>query len=451
MVFKNFRLNIVVRVALLALTLGALLYCILSYRLTSAIIILSALTILQIGLLIRFLEKTNMELIRFLNAIRFDDFSVNYSPPRTGSAFDELNKEFTKVMKKFQELRAEKEANYHYFRTIVQHIGIGIISIRQNGEIEMINTAAKRLLRVNQLRHLTDLQLFSSELLRSLEQHKKGGKDLVKIEKDGEVTQLSVNIIELVIQGEIFRLVSLQNIHSELEEKEMEAWQKLVRVLTHEIINSVTPISSLAATAGEELMHYLCEDEDYCSIPKDDLEDIHLGVETIRKRSIGLINFVTDFRNLARVPEPKLKVFSVKEMFNRIALLMKAELEERNVQLSVLVDPASLQLTADPEQIEQVLINLIKNAIQAFGDQAEKYVKLTAAQGFSGKTIVQVKDNGPGIEEEAIKKIFIPFFTTKKSGSGIGLSISRQIMRLHKGNIAVQSDEKDGTLFTLTF
>jgi len=234
-----------------------------------------------------------------------------------------------------------------------------------------------------------------------------------------------------------------------LEEKEMEAWQNLVRVLTHEIMNSVTPISSLANTVEDELKIHL--DIDKPDLQKEDIEDLHLAVQTIQKRSVGLIRFVQDFRNLTHIPKPKINNLLVKEMIDQIMLLLKTEIKANNIKVNTTVEPADLTINADKELIEQVLINLLKNAIQAFEEHTNKLVEINGFINDKNRPVIAVKDNGTGIDEEALLKIFIPFFTTKKSGSGIGLSLSRQIMRQHQGVLAVKSKIDEGTEFELRF
>ena len=247
-----------------------------------------------------------------------------------------------------------------------------------------------------------------------------------------------------------------------LEEKEMEAWQNLIRVLTHEIINSVTPIASLATTINEDLGYYKQEIEEKANgseekilLPasyfEESLEDVHHAVKTIQRRSEGLIRFVKDFRNLTKIPHPDLQVVLVQDLIDSIFLLMNEEFKQYQVDFDLSIEPKDLQVMADQMLIEQVLINLIKNACQAVVEKEERKIHFRAYTGVTGKVIMQVEDNGVGINEEAIKKIFIPFFTTKKSGSGIGLSLSRQVMRLHGGNISAQSTLGDGTIFTLKF
>jgi two-component system nitrogen regulation sensor histidine kinase NtrY len=314
-----------------------------------------------------------------------------------------------------------------------------------------MNIAAKRLLKIENIKNISTLNTISEELVKCFWELKTGGRSLINVEIGGDERQLSVYVIELNLGDENFKLISLQNIRSELEEKEMEAWQKLVRVLTHEIMNSVTPISSLANTVEGEIVGYLDYNENQPNIKKEDLEDIHLAVQTIQRRSDGLIRFVNDFRSLTHTPEPKIQMVSVMELFNQISILLKHEVETNHIKFIVNVNPQNLALSIDPELIQQVLINLIKNAVQALEERENKIIELLAYQDEKNNTLFILKDNGPGIEEEAQTKIFIPFFTTKKSGSGIGLSLSRQIMRQHNASLSVKSKLDEGTEFILRF
>jgi signal transduction histidine kinase len=250
------------------------------------------------------------------------------------------------------------------------------------------------------------------------------------------------------MRGERFKLVSLQNIQSELEEKEMEAWQNLVNILTHEIMNSIAPISSLAGTLKGELEQ---KQEQKEGLATADMEDFLLGIQTIEKRSEGLISFVSDFRSLAHVPAPKFGSIPLASLFDQLELLLQHQLESQGIQLHKELQPRELVLFGDQTQIEQVLINLMHNAIQALEDAPQKEIHLKGFIDEAGKIIVEVCDTGKGIEEEALGKIFIPFFTTKQKGSGIGLSLSKQIMRRHKGNIQVRSELGQGTTVKLIF
>ena len=440
------------RVLVLGFTGWLFLYLDFQPRFTGTLIFLGVLILVQVIFLIRFLEKSNQQLHKFLDSIHYDDFTETYSPKGEGEVFDKLYLKFNEVLQKFREIRAEKEADAHFYRTLVHHVGTGIVSYhKKNGEIHLLNSAAKRLLGVNNLHNLHDLKLSDAKATDTLLQLPHGEKTLLKIEQGGQVVQLSVNAIEIRLRGEEYRLLSVQNIQQELDEKEMEAWQNLIKILTHEIMNSVTPISSLAASVSEELTDHLRHPDQNHFIRKEDLSDIALALQTIQRRSDGLVKFVHDFRNLTQVPLPRLTHIHLPELFNRLGLLLKPDLEASNVVLEIKAPPPGIILVADENLIEQVLINLIKNAAQALQEQDNRYIRLASYQNDKGRLMIEVTDNGPGIRKEAQDKIFIPFYTTKRTGSGIGLSLSKQIMHLHNGTISVHSPVSGGCTFRLQF
>jgi two-component system nitrogen regulation sensor histidine kinase NtrY len=341
-----------------------------------------------------------------------------------------------------------KEEEFLFLKNIVQHAGTGLMAFRANGDIQIINRAAKKLLKVQELHNVNELGASIPQLLDSMKRLKTGGRDLVRADIDGNIQQLSIYAIQLNLHNEEVKLISLQNIQSELEEKEMEAWQNLVRVLTHEIMNSVTPISSLANTVTEDLEDRMREPE---SISSEDLEDYLMSVGTIRKRSEGLIRFVKDFRNLTQIPAPELHRVHVESLLNEVVVLHKKEWENYNVHVEVDVEREGMHILMDKDLIEQVLINLIKNSFHALEETEDACITLRSGYEKEKHPFISVKDNGPGIDDEAMEKIFIPFYTTRKTGSGIGLSLSRQIMRKHRGTLNVRTWQEGGTEFILRF
>jgi signal transduction histidine kinase len=258
--------------------------------------------------------------------------------------------------------------------------------------------------------------------------------------------QLSVQASKFVLLRESHTLITMQNIRSELEEREMQAWQNLIRVLTHEIMNSITPVSSLASTAAKIL-----QNSNPSNIQADQLGDIAIAVQTIEKRSKGLLDFVQKYRQLTQVPKPSFQPIHIIDIIKRIENLLQPQMANKAIAFEVDVHPQRLKINADPALIEQALLNLIKNAIEALNGQESAKITVRAQLDSKARPIIAVSDNGPGISPTAIEKIFIPFFTTKKTGSGIGLSLARQIMRLHHGDIVVRSKETQGTTFTLGF
>jgi len=449
--FSNLKVQIIIRVAGIALTFFLLFQLAYSNAFSLTIILVLVLAIVQSVSLIRFIDRTNSQIINFFEAIKNNDFNIPDDKSGEGAYDKYLREQFGMVINKLKKMKLARDERQQYLTTIVQHVGIGLITFNEKGKIQIMNTAAKRLLKVDQMQNINEIKAINEDLVTSFWKLKTGGRELLTVEIGGDERQLSIYAIELTLGGENFKLISLQNIRTELEEKEMEAWQKLVRVLTHEIMNSVTPISSLATTVEGELVGHLDMDNGACFFEKDDLEDIHMAVQTIQRRSEGLIRFVNDFRSLTHTPEPKFQMVSVNDLFDQLKLLLKHEIEENKIHFTIDVRPVSLTISLDPELIQQVLINLIKNAVQALNEQEDRKIELSAYQDEKNNTLFVLKDNGPGIDEEAQSKIFIPFFTTKKKGSGIGLSLSRQIMRQHNGSISVRSKSDEGTEFILRF
>jgi two-component system nitrogen regulation sensor histidine kinase NtrY len=277
---------------------------------------------------------------------------------------------------------------------------------------------------------------------------------LVKVQADGDTLNLALYSREFKLRDQKLTLVSIQNIQSELEEKEIESWQKLIRVLTHEIMNSITPIASLASTIDDLIEESarpdrLAEAEE--AARREALSDIHHAARTIQKRSQGLLQFVDAYRNLTLIPQPRPETFPIAELFERVEKLMIPQFGEKVRGFRASVEPEDLKLYADPALIEQVLINLLLNAAQAISGRDDASISLSAYQDGQARILIEVRDNGPGIAAENIDKIFIPFFSTKEGGAGIGLSFSRQVMHLHRGSISVHSRPGEETVFTLRF
>ncbi|WP_194774426.1 sensor histidine kinase [Pararhodonellum marinum] len=444
----DYKIGLLGRVALLACSLFILAYLIWKDTTVFAISLFIILVIAQIVFLVRYAESSFKKVRQFLDNIKKDDYTTVYPVKFDGTETDDLHIEFNAILAKLKEDQAEKEANYQYFRTVFQHLSIGLITFEEDGKIQILNTAAKRMLNIHQLHNISEIEKVNKELHHAIHNLRTGGSELIKIAHPDGIMQLSVYVIELVLRDVKFKLVSLQNIQSELEEKEMEAWQNLVRVLTHEIMNSIAPISSLAGTIKDDIQGQV---DTHQPVTPESLEDYLMGINTIEKRSEGLIKFVSDFRSLAHIPTPKFVAIKIASLFDQVETLLNHQIDREKIVWKNEIEPIDLLLFADCTLIEQVLINLCQNAIQAVEDAEIKQIILKAYIDENGKIIIEVQDTGRGIEEEALGKIFIPFFTTKKKGSGIGLSLSKQIMRRHKGNIQVSSVLGEGTTFKLIF
>lgn len=446
----NWRSPVLPRIAMLAATIFLFAFFLASGNSFFVALIFLGASAYQAKLLIEYLDRSHHNIAAFLDSIQFDDLSYSFKTQSDDPSVMRLHRELNEALSKLRSARSEKDSEFLFYRNIVMHVGIGLIIFKENGKIEIYNSAARRLLKVNRPEYVRDLNEVSEQLVNVFERLKTGGRELLRIRIGDEFVQLSIYAIELTLRGENVKLISVQNIQNELDEKEMEAWQNLVRVLTHEIMNSVTPISSLAGIVEEEIKPHTTG-ENGVALTTDQLSDIHLSLQTISKRSEGLIQFVKEFRSLTSVPKPKPAQIQVRELLEELTMLHRKDLSENNIDLKISVYPEDLTLTADKNMIEQVLINLLKNAIQSFDDQLEKRIELRAYLNEKSRTIVSITDNGSGIDPEALEKIFIPFFTTKKNGSGIGLSLSRQIMRQHHGSLTVKSTVGKGTEFAMRF
>jgi two-component system nitrogen regulation sensor histidine kinase NtrY len=446
----NWRSPVMPRVAILGATIFLSCFFLFSSGDWFYSILFFGLSIYQIKLLIGYLDRSHENIVSFLNSIRFDDLSYSFKTESDDPLVQRLHRELNNAMLKLRNARREKDSESLFFKNIVMHVGIGLIIFKEDGKIEIFNSAARRLLKINKAENVHDLNEVSDKLVSAFIKLKTGGRELLRLRIGDDIVQLSIYAIELTLRGENVKLISLQNIQNELEEKEMDAWQNLVRVLTHEIMNSVTPISSLAGVVEEELKEHIRSQQTE-QLTKDQLNDIHLSLQTISKRSEGLIHFVKEFRSLTSIPKPKAVQIHIKNLLEELAVLHRKELTAKNTQLKISVYPEDLTISADKNMTEQVLINLIKNAIQAFEDQDDKVIELKAGLNEKSRPVISVKDNGTGIDPEAMEKIFIPFFTTKKTGSGIGLSLSRQIMRQHQGTLTVKSTVGKGTEFFMRF
>jgi nitrogen fixation/metabolism regulation signal transduction histidine kinase len=402
----------------------------------------------QLFELYRFTSQTNRKLTRFLESVKYSDFISGFtSDNKLGSSFRELNVAFNEVLEAFRKARSEKEEHWQYLNTIVQQVRTGILSFDTDGNIQLMNANAKRFIGMANVKNIHELEKYNLKLYQALQEVQPGRSTLYKSSTE---FLLTLQATELRIRGNTVKLITLQNIQNELQRQELEAWQNLTRVLRHEIMNSITPISSLTSTLREILDHELIKKDHTYELKAEGADDLRDGLETIENRSKGLIKFIDAYREYTSLPQPKLKTVGVKALIEKVSQLLKPELKKTNIRFSALCESEYLTVQADEEMIEQVLINLIKNAIEA-NDQSENARIEVKGTYTENAVIITITDNGPGIIPEAIDRIFVPFFTTKKTGSGIGLALSRQIMQMHNGSLTVTSEPYVKTTFTLRF
>ena len=403
--------------------------------------------IAQLFELYYFTSLTNRKLTRFLESVKYQDFISGFATDnKLGKSFKDLNMAFNEVLEAFRRARSEKEEHWQYLNSVVQQVRTGIISFDADGNIQLINSNAKRYIGQANLKNLVELQPFNSKMLDALQEVQPGKSSSYQ----GADFHLTIHATELRIRGNTVKLVTLQNIQTELQRQELDAWQNLTRVLRHEIMNSITPISSLTSTLREILDHDMTQVNAHYELKAEGAEDLRDGLSTIENRSKGLIKFIDDYREYTSLPQPTLKTIRLKDLIDNVANLMKMELRKPNITFHSGCDSEYLTIQADEEMIEQVIINLVKNAIESIENMENGHISVIGHYSESA-VIIDVTDNGPGIIKEAIGKIFVPFFTTKKTGSGIGLSLSRQILQMHNGSLTVESEPNVKTVFSLRF
>ena len=451
--FKNFRISVILRVLAIVANVFLIMWLIFTTNYYFTTMLAVGIAIYQVIILIQFVETTNTLLTNFLESLRYSDFSRTFEIKGLGYSFDRLTESFSIVIDNFRKVREEREQNYFYLETVVEHIGFGLISYREDGVVELINNSTKKLFKITSLKNLSELESFSPDLVAKLMAISNGESIMVKIQKQDTNLQLAIFATEFRVANRLIRMATIKDIQNELEENEMESWQKLIRVLTHEIMNSITPIASITQTLNNMIKEVRSTYSNAISdnAEMETIDEIELAIETIHKRSTGLLHFVESYRDLTRIPAPKFSIFPIRTLFENVKGLMKNEMQNNNIQYITSTNPENLELSADEQLIEQVLINLLKNAIQALGKTRNPRIELNAFVDLNGKINIQMIDNGQGILPEVLDKIFVPFFTTKPKGSGIGLSLSRQILRLHGGTLTAHSDPDVETVFTLKF
>ncbi|AKD02352.1 ATP-binding protein [Pontibacter korlensis] len=407
----------------------------------------------QVWELAMYVTRSNNELAKFLQAVKQRDFSQRFNEHTTNSSLRQLHKAFNLINDTYKQLHIEKEAQFQYMQTILQMIDTGIMAVdEETGDVEWVNEAFKSILHLPYLKSMDSLEPRYPLLYEAVQSIKPGENKLLKLKLQDGQTQLLLTATAFTMQQRNLLLFALKNVSATVDATETEAWQKLLRVMTHEIMNSVAPIASLADTLGRHLHmeREKIEQEPEAKPDPELLQDTEEGITIIKKRSEGLLRFAHFYRNLSKSQELMLTTVYVQELFKSINGLMRPQLEEQGVKLSCQVTPPNLTLYGDVNLLEQVLINLILNAKRAVQGRPDPQVILTAGHE-NGKTVIEVQDNGTGIPEELLENIFIPFFTSHKDGSGIGLSLAKHIMLLHKGSIQVASEVGVGTVFKLYF
>jgi len=447
MASRNFYLQVILRVVFITISAIGLAFLFeKKYYLISFFLLL--ILVLQVHQLIHFINHTNRKIAYFFDAIKNEDFTLHFPEKDLIKSFKSLNQSLNRVNGLIQEVHFKKQAQEQFFQEILKQANIGILTFNEKGHIIYSNPTVEKLLNYSPLNHIKQLEQVDEKLYGLFDGLKPFDQKLFQLTNEREKTQLAIKSTALSVNKENLLLVVVQDIYRELDEKETDSWIKLIRVLTHEIMNTITPMTSIS----ESILKYYKTENKLISMAEFDekhIENTAKGLEVISEQGDNLMSFVKSYRTLLSVPEPDKEIVLAQTLLDNVLVLINQNANA--IKISIEVSPDNLELFIDKKQITQVLVNLGKNALQSMENQKEGVLKITAGVNTNEKYFIKVSDNGPGIPSELIDEIFVPFFTTKNTGTGIGLSLSKQILRLHGGTIKVYSMPNQVTSFILTF
>lgn len=456
MVFRNFRLQVVLRVGLICLCTIALAFMLTNTHLRVTPFVCGALLLICVFNLIHYVESTNRTFTAFLNSIYYQDFATKVSTRELGASFRHLSAAYQLITDSFRRITYQKEEHLNLLEAVVDRLQVAIICADDAGRIKLFNKAAKTLFKTPHIHHLKRLEQIDAFVYQCTQKLMPGEQQLVSANINSCPVSLSVLNSTFRTGNKQYRLFSFHNIRDELEQKEGEAWQKLIRVLAHEIMNSATPILSLSASIkglissgdggiGSETGVSLQD------LSEDDQRDLLRSLDSIESRSKGLIHFVDAYRGLTQIPEPKPALTDVSQLIQNVTQSLMPEIVDGRVKLETRFEKEALTVKVDCQQVEQVLINLLRNALQALEARKNPRIEIEMARTSYNKVVVDIIDNGCGIAKDNLANIFMPFYTTKPKGTGVGLSISRQIMFMNRGLLTAESKEGEGSRFRLEF
>ncbi len=450
MIFKRFTILLAARLSLVGGVMATVIWLLLQPGLHSATIIATAVLLILITQLWKFVSRTNREIARFLDAAKYADYSQRFDFKKDGAGFKTLGEAFTQIIERMRERRTGHEMEVRRLRALIEHIPVPLLTLHSDDAVTLQNNAARRLFGAEHVTSLRDLRKFGFRFAESVATAVPGDRQLVTFDVERIEYHLTLATTEIIIAGNSERLISLQDIQSELDATQAQAWEELVRVLTHEIMNSITPVTSLAKTAAEfvdDVVH-----KDKAGEPLgEDLEDLRDAITTVARRSESLTQFVESYRQISRMAPPEKKRVRLGDLFESVGKLASAEWPDSHVELSIEVMPRELDVYADRDLLEPVLLNILRNAWQSTLNIEKPEIALQGRLNKRSNVVIEVSDNGPGVPDAIAKKVFVPFFTTKESGSGVGLALARQVMIAHGGFIRLSRNDAGGATFSLTF
>lgn len=441
MTFKKFNFFIILQLVFIAVNNFIIAWTVLQEHLTVSTLYFVIILLLQILFLFLYITKQNNEIIRFLESVKHRDEFSKLSEKDAPKSHRELRRLLNEIAESYSKVKIEKESEHFYFLNTIKHVNVGLISFDENGKIELINDAMKQILRIDHIKNLAQLNPIFENTGLDLFNVPIGKAQLIKLNHDNEILQLSVHSTSFFIKDHKVTLISIQDIRNEIQQEEIEIWQKLIRVLTHEIMNSAGPITSLSSTITDTFK----DDIKPHKIGEKLYNQIVIGLQAIQKRSRGLAKFVETYRNLTKLPKPTFSEIKVEEFLKQLQSLIQKELDQENISFCFDYDPINLKLTIDEKMFTQVFLNLIKNSIHALNGRENKSIHINFTESPNKSLFISLEDNGAGIPSEVMERVFVPFFTTREDGSGIGLSLSRQIISLHGGTMDIRSIEGEGS------
>jgi len=449
MFYKRFTFRLILRLVVINLLGYLLFYLLKNTQLWFTIVGVGLIFIGAVISLYYYINEIRSDIKRFILAVKTRDHTLNFKNKATKGSFPELYESFGEILQVHKQIKMEQETMFQLIKTILEQVPVGVIVIdntktdQNSEEIAFFNQAASNLLAVPAYKYWHRIKQHAPKFVNEVEQISTGGKRFLELKIQEKLIQLSIEVIPLNLYGKSYTIISFQNIKDEIEQKETEAWNRLIGVISHEILNSITPISSLSDTINSMVA-------DKENLDLTEMDDLKTALQTIRRRSTGLLDFVKDYRLIAELPTPVLEPHTIGEILKHIKVLMQPFAKVKNVNLAIEQTSSKITTKLDLKLIEQVLINLITNSIYAVEDIENPQIWVTYRLE-NGKLYIDVNDNGKGIEASDMEKIFVPFYTTRKNGSGIGLTISRNIMKMHRGSIEVVSTPNERTTFSLLF
>ena len=407
------------------------------------------LVLLASVLLIGLFNRSNRKLAQFFDAIRNEDFSQTFPENVKEKTLRELHRSLNRVNRMFARVREASETDEQFYRSLISHARTGLMAYDRRGRIHEINPAMENILAAYNLRYLKDFNAVDPRLPDLFDRLAPGKPEILAIPIENEMQQLLFNRSLLQIKEEEYSIVSVENIKNELDHKELDSWVRLIRVLNHEIVNAVTPITTLSSTFYD--LYHRNGKLDTKQVSDDMIADTARALQNINEHASGLMNFVNSYRQITRLPEPAFRDVPLAEFIREELFTLRNYSGAEKLETEVEIRPENLSVYADPELLQRVFSNILINALQSMESAEDRKLRISAATNYTNRVVVRITDTGAGIPADLRDQMFVPFFSTKENGSGIGLSLSRQIMHLHKGEISVESEEGKGTVVSLLF